>query len=133
MNFIRNQKGITLTGMLLGCVVLGAFALLFMKLWPVYNDKFKVDAAMERLQSTAGAERMSRKAIARLLQKQFDVNGIEPIDPHALAKTLKVSKKKGSKNKLITLAFEIRSPVLEDLDVVLKYNKTVEFEREKTD
>ena len=115
--------------MLMGCIVLGGLALGFMKLWPVYNDKFKIDAAMEKLSGTPDVARMSKKSMAKMLQKQFDVNGIEPVNPHDLYKYFVVAKIKGSSDKRVTLAFEIRKPISEELDVVMKYNKTIEVSK----
>lgn len=129
----RQQKGITLTGLLMASVVFGVAALAFMKFWPVYNEKFKVDLAMDRLATTPGAERMTKVSLAKVLQKQFDVDGIEPVPYNLLAKTLKTEKKKGQKDKFVTFEYEIRKPLNEELDVILKYNKTVKLGSEKTD
>lgn len=133
MKLRHKQNGITLSGLIMGCIVLGSLALVGMKLWPVYNEKFKVDIAMDKLASTPEGNRMGRRSMAKVLQKQFDINDVAPVPEAQLAKKLQLSKKKGSKNKLVTLEYEIRSPLTEELDVVLKYNKTVEMGAEQTD
>ena len=74
MKLRREQTGITLSGMIMGCIVLGILALGTMKLWPVYNEKFKVDLAMDRLATAPEGNRLGRTSMAKLLQKQFDVD-----------------------------------------------------------
>jgi len=133
MHSISKQKGITLSGTIIGCIVIGACALLVMKLWPVYNEKFKVDLAMEKLEGSPEAYRWGRVEIARSMQKQFDIDGIEPMHPTALPKALKIEKLKGSKSKFVTLIYEIRSPLSAELDVILNYNKTIEMASPTTD
>ncbi len=132
MTGMRKQRGITLSGMIAACVVLGAVALVGMKLWPVYNEKFKVDLAMDKLASTPEGSRMSKVAMSKVLEKQFDVNGVTSIHPHKLPKMLKVDRVKGG-GKQVTLAYEIRGQLFGDLDAALNYSKTIQFGQQKTD
>ena len=133
MNLERKQRGITLTGMIMGCIVLGGAALLFMKLWPVYNEKFKVDLAMDKLATHPEGARLTKLAASKELMKQFDVNDVDTFSEVELRRTLEVKPKKGSHNKLASLKYEIRAPLFGDLDVVMKYDKTVELGGVKTD
>jgi hypothetical protein len=126
------QRGITLSGMIMGCIILGVVALIGMKLWPVYNEKFKVDVAMDKLASSPEGVRLGRVAMARILEKQFDVNGLDTIDPRKLPKMLKVDRIKGG-GKQVTLAYEIRGQLFGDLDAALNYSKTIQFGVAKTD
>ena len=133
MTLRHKQLGITLSGLIMGCVVLGGCALVAMKLFPLYNQKMKVDLAMEKLASTPEAGRMGTRSMAKVLQKQFDVNDVEFVKFSKLHKLLKVTPKKGSNPKTVNLSYEIRGPLFAELDVVLKYDKTVALGGTKTD
>ena len=125
MHTTRYQRGITLTGLIMGCIVIGGASLLGMKLWPVYNEKMKVDLAMEKLASAPEGARLSTRGMANVLQKQFDVNDVDAIPERQLPKMLKVERLKGGKGKDVTLAYEIRAPLFSNLDVIMNYSKTV--------
>ena len=94
MNLKRNQQGITLSGLIMGCVVIGMCALLFMKLFPIYNEKMKVDQAMDRLANNSDGARMTKRAMVKAIMKQFDVNDIDRFSTPTLTKTLQVGRGK---------------------------------------
>ena len=129
MNMMRmsTQSGITLTGLIMASVVFGSLAVTVMKLWPIYNEKFKVDLAMDKLATMPEGARMTKVAAARAIERQFDVQDVDTIDFQRLMKILEVTQKKGSPNKLATLRYEIRAPFFSNLDVVMNYAKTVEL------
>jgi len=129
----RYQRGITLSGLIMGCIVIGGAALLFMKLWPVYNEKFKVDQAMAKLGSSPEGFRLTKPEMVRIVMTQFDVSDVDTFNRERLTKLLQVGRKKNSPNKVVLLAYEIRAPLFGDLDVVLKYRYSVEFAPPKTD
>lgn len=133
MRNLKKQQGITLSGLIMGCVVLGTAALLLMKLWPLYNEKLKVDQAMEKLASNPDGARMSKTAMVNAMMRQFDVNDVDSFDTKRLSKTLEVGRKKGSKAKVVSMNYEIRGPLFGPLDVVLNYNKAIEFAPPRTD
>ena len=133
MNLSKHQRGITLSGLLMGSVVLGICALMLMKVWPIYNEKMKVDQAMDKLLTNPDAARMNKVAIAKALMKQFDVNDVDSFSTVELRKTLQVGRKKGTKIKVVTLAYEIRGPFISNIDLAMNYSKVIEFAPSKTD
>lgn len=133
MNLRNSQRGISLNGLIMGCVVVGIIALLFMKLWPIYNEKMKVDQAMDKLETIPSGARMTKTALAKALMKQFDVNDVDSFSTKELRETQKVQRKKGTKGKVVTLAYEIRGPLISNLDIAMNYNKVIEFAPAKTD
>jgi hypothetical protein len=123
----HQQQGITLSGLIFGCILLGILALTGMKLFPLYNEKMKVDFAMENVAGTAGSARLSKTEVVRAILKQFEVSDVDRFDRHNLGKILKVDKKKGSTVKIVSIAYEIRGEFFGDLDLILKYNNAVEL------
>jgi len=133
MNSTRRQRGITLSGLIMGCIVVGSGALLAMKLWPIYNEKMKVDQAMEHLGSNPDAARMTKPEVVQALMRQFDVSDVDRFDTPSLSKVVTVAKKKGSNQKVVMLEYEIRAPLFVNLDVIMNYRNVKEFGPVATD
>ncbi len=113
--------------------MLGAAALLVMKLWPVYNEKIKVDQALDKLQANPEGFRMTKTDMVKAILRQFDVNDVDSFDTQRLLKVLQVGRKKDSPNKVAIMAYEIRAPLFSNLDIVMNYRKMVEFPPPKSD
>lgn len=133
MNSKRRQRGITLSGLITACIVLGGVALLAMKLWPVYNEKMKVDQAMDHLAANPDAGRMGKAEVVQALMRQFDVSDVDRFDTPGLTKVVTVGKKKGTNNKVVMIEYEIRAPLFSNLDVIMNYRNVKEFGPVKTD
>jgi len=133
MNSKRRQRGITLSGLIMGCIVLGSAALLVMKLWPIYNEKMKVDQAMDHLATNPDAARMGKMEIVQVLMRQFDVSDVDRFDTPSLSKVVTVGKKRGSNDKVVMMEYEIRAPLFGNLDVIMNYRNVKEFGPAKTD
>jgi Tfp pilus assembly protein PilE len=133
MTMRTRQRGITLSGLIMGSVVLGSVALVGMKLWPVYNEKMKVDQAMAKLAANPDGFRMTKQQIVNAVMRQFDVSDVDTFDTPTLTKTLQVGRKKNSPNKVVMLAYEIRAPLFSNLDVIMNYKNVIEFGPPKTD
>ncbi|MGE0486548.1 MAG: DUF4845 domain-containing protein [Gammaproteobacteria bacterium] len=129
----KRQSGITLTGLIMSCIVLGGAALTGMKLWPIYNEKFKVDVGMDKLAALPEGARMNKLALANALQKQFDVQDVDSLKESDVRKILKVGPIKGQPGKYASFTYEIRRPFFANLDVVMNYDKTVRLAGDKTD
>jgi len=104
-----------------------------MKLFPLYNEKMKVDFALEKVAGTAGSARLSKSEVVKAVLKQFEVSDVDRFGRKNLTKILKIEKKKGSTAKILSMAYEIRSPFFADLDLILKYNKAIEMSAPATD
>lgn len=133
MKTLRQQRGITLSGLIMACIVLGAGSLLIMKLWPIYNEKLKVDQAMDKLQANPEGFRMTKTDMIRDILRQFEVSDVDTFDPKRMNKVLQVGRKKDSPNKIAVMAYEIRAPLFSNLDIIMNYRKTAEFPPPKTD
>ena len=133
MHSKRRQRGITLSGLIMGCIVLGSAALLVMKMWPLYNEKMKVDQAMAHLEANPAAPRMGKAEIVQALMRQFDVSDVDRFDTPSLTKVLTVGKKKGTAIKVVMMEYEIRAPFFGNLDIIMNYRNVKEFGPVKTD
>ncbi len=133
MNRTHRQRGITLSGLIYACAFIGLLAVVAMRLFPLYNEKTKVDFALERVAAHAESAKMSKLQIAKLAGRQFEVSDVDRWTVPEFAKLLKIEKVKGSKRKTMNLTYEIRGPFFGDLDIVLNYNNTLMLGEPVTD
>lgn len=121
------QRGITLSGLIYSCIIIGFVALVAMKLFPLYNEKMKVDFALEKVANTAGSGDQSKMELVKAIMRQFEVSDVDRWGTQEFAKLLKVTNVKGNKNKVMSLDYEVRGPLFGELDVVLKYSNVLEL------
>ena len=127
MHSKRRQLGITLSGLIIDCIVLGGAALIAMKLWPLYNEQMKVDQAMAHLEANPTVPRMNKTEIVQAIMRQFDVSDVDRFDTPSLTKVVTVGKKKGTAIKVVMMEYEIRAPFFGNLDLILNYRNVKEF------
>ena len=133
MNLLRHQRGVSLSGLIMASIVFGTLALFVMKLWPIYNEKMKVDQAMDRMAGNADTGRMTKSEFVNALMRQFDVSDVDRFDTPGLTKVITVGKKRGSENRVVVMEYEIRAPFFDNLDLIMNYHKALEFGPAKTD
>lgn len=121
------QTGVALSGLFFWCVLIGAAALAAMRLFPLYNEKMKVDLALETVVNDASADTQTKGDLVRAIMKQFEVSDVDRWSTMEFTKLLQVEKIKGSPNRLMRLAYEIRNPLCCDLDLVLNYHREHEL------
>ena len=121
------QLGVTLSGLIMTLIVLGTLALFIMRLWPLYNEKMKVDQAMDHLAANPAAARMNKAEIVQAIMRQFDVSDVDRFDTPSLSKVVTVGKKRGTPIKIVMMEYEIRAPFFSNLDIVMKYRNAKEF------
>ena len=127
MNRKHSCGAITVSSLIYSCTILGIIAIVAMKLFPLYNEKMKVDLALERVAGQVESARMSKKAIAKLISRQFEVSEVRRWSTREFTKLLKIAKIKGGKGKMMSLQYEIRGPFFGELDIVLKYEKSLKL------
>ena len=125
----KRQTGVSFLGFLIGCALVGFFAYLGMRLWPIVNEKLKVDMAMKSVAARPDIANLGKADIGKYMLRHFEV---EDVDQFSSMKDMKdifmVQRIKGEKKRLMTMAYEIRRPMIANLDVVLKYNKSIEID-----
>jgi Domain of unknown function (DUF4845) len=128
-----SQRGITLSGMIYACIILGIIAVTGMRLYPLYYEKFQVDLALEKVAGQRESSRMTKMEIVKLIMRQFEVSDVDRWRLQEFAKILKIQKPKSGKSKIMSLSYEIRKPFFGELDIVLKYHKSLKLGEPVTD
>jgi hypothetical protein len=119
----RRQAGVSLQGMMFWAVIVGAAALTLMKLFPLYNEKWKVVAAMNSVAAQPGIAEMSTRDIHKFVLRNFEISDLDLFDQRNLPKALKVERDPETKGRFMHFAYEIRRPFFGELDIVLKLDE----------
>ena len=116
---MRSQRGITLIGFVFILAVVGIFAYLGMKVFPIYEQFFSVRSAMKGVASEPGVGEMDPAKIKDLFFRRLYINyADEDLKPE----NIKVERK--DNGYTMTVQYEVRRPLVADLDIVGKFDKT---------
>lgn len=118
----HKQNGMTGLGWLIVLALIGLFALVAIRLFPMYAESYEVAGSLESLKNEPFITDKSPAEVASLLQRRFDVNDIKSVDRK---KDVKIVKEDGVLK--VTVAYESRKHLLGNLDVVGVFNKHVEI------
>lgn len=114
----QRQKGMTFLGYVIVLGVIGFFALMAMKLAPLYLEYQSVVKIMNNVaDSTSSAA--TPKAIRDTIQKRLDVNNIEQVK----AKDFKISRGNGTLQ--VSIAYEARTSFIGNLWFLLVFDHSV--------
>ena len=122
MRLAMGQRGISLIGFII-VLSIAAFALFIgAKLFPMYTEFFAVKAAMVQVQNTPGAARLPPDRIWSILDKTFYTSYVENVT----RKDVQLVRNNGY---FLRIAYEVRKPLVYNLDVVAKFDHSVELTR----
>ena len=114
----RHQSGITLIGFVVILGIAGLFIYVGMKLIPMYTEYYGVKQAMKGLALEPGINNSSPDHIRSLFTRRLDVNYSENVE----AKHVKIERIEGGWR--MRVAYEVRKPIIANLDVVGKFDTT---------
>ncbi len=116
----KNQRGITLMGFILALIVAAFFALIAMKLVPVYSEFFSVKSSMKAIASEGLGEK-DLSQIQSALQRKFDIDYVDSVT----AKQAKIVP--GTGGKQLNMNYEVRKPFVYNVDFVVKFDYSVDL------
>lgn len=116
---MRSQRGITLIGFVFILAVVGIFAYLGMKVFPIYEQFFSVRSAMKGVASEPGVGEMDPAKIRDLFFRRLYVNYA---DDDLKPENVKVERKDDGYS--LTVQYELRRPLVANLDIVGNFNET---------
>ena len=108
----RNQKGMTLLSFVMVLAVAGFAAYIAMRLFPMYQEFYAVKSSMKGLANEAGVGDMDPGRINELFFRRLDINYATNIKPSHV----KIERMEGGWN--MTVVYEVRRPLVGNLDVV---------------
>ncbi|MBJ7517156.1 MAG: DUF4845 domain-containing protein [Stenotrophomonas sp.] len=123
MNSMKAQRGITLTSFLVVLIVVGFFLYVGMKLFPMYQENYAVRSAMKSLANEPGIGSMQPANIQKLLFKRLYINYSENVKPA----NVKFDRKDNGWTMRVN--YEVRRPLIGNIDVVGKFDSSQDLSR----
>lgn len=116
----QSQRGLSLLGFIAVLLIVAVIALIGMRLFPIYSEYYNVVGAMENLKNQPGITTKSPPQIKELFFRRLYVNYVESVEP----KNVLVSRSGGLH---IRVKYEVRRPMVGNLDIVASFDKTVQL------
>ena len=114
----RTQRGITLIGFVIVLGLVGFFAYIAMKLVPMYSEFYAVKQALKGLQQEPGIANRDPAKIQDLFFRRLYISYAENVKP------ANVEIERVESGWEMHVAYEVRKPLVGNLDVVGKFDVT---------
>lgn len=111
-----------MVGFLLTLSLLGFFAFITMRLFPVYTEFYSVKSDMEGLRNEPNARGLSPEQLRNLLFRRFQISYVESVKPTDVT----FDRNRGYNMNVV---YEVRRPLMGNLDFVAKFSHTVNLEQ----
>jgi len=121
---IKKQDGMSGMGVVLILVVLAGVVLIVLRLFPLYNEKFQVTAALNSVISQPDSASFTNKSAGKSFMKAISISGADRFDDRTIKENLKVIKpKKKGQPKILHFQYEARNTFFDDIYFVLVFDK----------
>nr|WP_010132899.1 DUF4845 domain-containing protein [Microbulbifer agarilyticus] len=114
---LANQRGMSYWGWLAIIAVFGFGLTVVSKMGPAYVDAHFVEEGLHSLANNSGVREMSNTEIKRELDRFFTINNVRG-EPTESVKIIR-----GADSTLVSINYELRQPLFQNVDVVMKFNK----------
>lgn len=122
MRLATSQRGITLIGFVIVLAIAGFFLFVGAKLFPVYTEYYAVKGAMVKVQQTPGSARLSPEQVWKILDATFYTSYVDSVQ----RQNVQLVRQNGY---FLRIAYEVRKPLVYNLDIVAKFDHSVELGR----
>lgn len=119
----RTQSGITLIGFLVVLAVAGFFAYVGMKLFPMYQEFYSVKTAMKGLANEPSIATQDPARIQDLFFRRLYISYSDNVKPENVKFT------RSDRGWKMEVNYEVRKPMIYNIDVVGKFNAVQELTR----
>ena len=121
MRNMHRQKGVTLLGFIMILAVVGFFAFIIMRLFPVYSEYYGVLQALKAVQVEPGVASKTPEQIKDSLDRKFYISYVTSVKKN----NVKVTRKDGG--YIVNVKYEVRGPLLYNLEYIATFDKTVQL------
>lgn len=120
----RTQRGMTLIGFILVLAVVGVFVYMGMKLIPMYSEFYSVKQSLRGLAEEPGITKQDPARIKDLFFRRLYINYSENVK----SQDVKITRKEAG--YLMTVQYEVRRPLIANIDVVGRFEAEQEIRRD---
>lgn len=114
------QDGITFIGLLVVLGVIGFFAMLALKIAPIYVDHYKVKASLESLKTDKDITSKSRKDILIALSKRWQIDDIDSVSQDNVTVT------KDMYQVSVQIVYDVQQPIFGNIEVLVHFDDQIE-------
>lgn len=111
----KNQKGMTFLGWLIVLALIGFFALLFIKIVPIYLENYTVKSVLESLHEEPLITQKTAREVKSIVMRRIDINGVYDLK----AEHVTVKKSPGIMD--VTIEYTVQKNMLGNLDILVKF------------
>jgi Tfp pilus assembly protein PilE len=123
MNYPHRQRGLTAISMVVVILVVLFFALIAIRLFPVYVENYKVSSHLKRLAESSEIKTMNDKEILQTLFKRLQLDDVENVK----AENVFIERDtKGKGSIVLAVEYEVRKPVMGNVDLVVSFVEEAE-------
>lgn len=119
----RTQGGMTLVGFIIVLAVVGVFIYMGMKVIPMYSEYYAVKQALQGLAGEPGIADQSPAKIKDLFFRRLYISYADTVK----SEHVKIVRKDAG--YVMTVKYEVRKPLIANLDVVGKFDAEKELRR----
>jgi hypothetical protein len=118
---VRRQQGLTLMGFVMVLALVGFFALITMKLFPMYTEYNSVKSVMNAFAANPASASMTPAQVYADLERRFDIGYVTSVSKEhiKIQRTGRVVQ--------LNIAYEVRKPLFANLDIVGRFDNTVDL------
>lgn len=117
----RKPQGMSAISLLAVIILVAGFVVLALRLGPHYIDFRTLNSIMEGLPA-AQVHGMEKSAIRELLTKRYKINNIRDLN---LREVVSIERQRDTTN--ISVDYEIREPLVYNIDAVLTFSETYSY------
>lgn len=117
-----HQRGVGFAGWLILILVFGGLLSVGTKLFPVYMDHSTISNLLDKMAEEDGMAIKTKSEISKIVTNRLKLNNIRDFK---IADHLEINRTKNGTE--LVLDYEIRVPVVSNLDMIASFNKEVEL------
>jgi hypothetical protein len=121
MKTIQKQQGLTAITMVLILVLIAFFAMIVIRLFPIYMEHFSVVSHLEQLAKDPETKSLTDQEILSVLNKRFDIDDVR----HVKKDNIFIERER-DKSLTIAIEYEVRTPTIGNVDMVVSFSDEVD-------
>ncbi|MGF1670299.1 MAG: DUF4845 domain-containing protein [Balneolaceae bacterium] len=129
---LKKQSGLTFLGLCFVLAFIAIVVLFTLRLFPLYNEKFQVEAAMRTVVSQPDADKKSVADTRSAFMRALAVTNIDRFTSRNIRDHVNIIKpSKAGEPPLLHVQYEATNKLFADLELLLKFDKTLPLTGDK--
>ncbi|MCP3665944.1 MAG: DUF4845 domain-containing protein [Gammaproteobacteria bacterium] len=117
----KNQAGVTAMGWLVILGLIAFFALLTLKIVPVYLEHYSIKSVVTSLKDEQFISKKSKKDISTMILTRVRINGVYDMDPDSIT----IKKNGGTTN--VDVTYSVQKNIIGNVDVLISFSDQVDL------